>query len=129
MIVSPGIGFGSKSPQAVCTLGRLGSLAKAGRSLNSESPFRSRPTVMLKGRPEVCEMKGEKRRFSGPVKLPPRNVWNFASKPARLYSLLMSYWLAGKEAALSVLLFAFPTVKYPNRVIRRLKRALMLVMS
>ena len=43
--------------------------------------------------------------------LPPMKVWKRASKPARLYSLVRLYWSAGKEPALSVLLFALPTVK------------------
>src|SRR5438128_670131 len=111
MMVSPGIGFGSKLPHGVWMLGRLGSVAKADLSLNKPSPFRSRPTVTLKGRPELAEIKGENRSPSGAVKLPPMNTRNSVSNPARLYSLVRSYWLAGKFAALSVLLFALPRVK------------------
>src|SRR6476469_2530626 len=111
MIFSPAIGFGSKSPQAVWILGRLGSVAKAGLSLNKPSPFRSRPAVISNARPELAEMKGEKRSPSGAVKLPPINTRNLGSNAARLYSLLRSYWLAGKDDALSVLLFALPKVK------------------
>src|SRR5216684_2078099 len=111
MIVSPAIGFGSKSPQGVWMLGRLGSVANAGLSLNRPSPFRSRPAVILNGRPELAEMKGENRIPNGAVTLPPMNTRTFVSKPARLYSFLRSYWLAGKDAALSVSLFALPRVK------------------
>src|SRR5207247_9734505 len=128
-LVTRGIVFGSQSPQAVWTLGRLGSVANAGLSLNRPSPFRSRPVMILNGRPELTETKGENRIPSGAVKLPPMKTRTFVSKPARLYSFLRSYWLAGKDAALSVSLFALPSVKYPNRVTRRVNRALTLVIS
>ena len=65
----------------------------------------------MNGRPELCEMKGEKRTAKGAVQLPPIKVWNLESKAARLYSLLRSYWLAGNVVAPSVLLLALATVK------------------
>ena len=69
------------------------------------------PIVILNGRPEFCEMKGENLTPSGAVQLPPINVWKRESKAARPYSLLRSYWFAGNEAGPSVLLLALPTVK------------------
>src|ERR1700676_2243956 len=110
-MTSPGRGFESKTPQGVVPLGRPGT-AKAGRGVvTKESPYTSLPSVILNGRPELCEIKGEKRTPSGAVQLPPINVWNRESKAARLYSLLRSYWFAGNVVGPSVLLLALPTVK------------------
>ena len=55
----------NKPNREFTTLGRVGSEAKAGRSLNTESPFASRPVVMLKGPPELAEIKGLKASFKG----------------------------------------------------------------
>src|ERR1700694_2873838 len=111
MITSPGSGLGSKAPHGVNRAGRPGT-AKAGRAVvTKESPYTSLPIVILNGRPEFCEMKGENLTPSGAVHVPPINVWKRESKAARPYSLLRSYWFAGNEAGPSVLLLALPTVK------------------
>ena len=47
------------------TLGKVASEANAGRSLNTESPFVSRPVVMLKGPPLLAITNGEKLILSG----------------------------------------------------------------
>src|SRR5215471_703038 len=50
MICCPGKGLRSKAPYGVTlTLGLDKSVAKAGRSVNSESPFASIPVMMLNG--------------------------------------------------------------------------------
>ncbi len=55
MIFWPGDGVGSSAPNGVMiTPGSLGSVANAGRSVKSVSPFVSRPVVMLKGWPEFA---------------------------------------------------------------------------
>src|SRR2546421_414612 len=71
MICSPATGFGSKAPNWVTTTpGLLKSAAKAGRSVNRVSPFRSRPIVMLKGLPDEKISIGLRLIFHGP-----RNRW------------------------------------------------------
>src|SRR5437763_2897190 len=106
MMVSPGNGFGSKSPQAVWITVLLRALAKAGRSLNCVSPFKSRPSVILNGRPELIMMNGARRNPHGAETLPPITERNRESKPARPYSDVKLYWLAGNVPAPSVLLLA-----------------------
>src|SRR5207247_9060809 len=103
----PGAGFVSKAPKRVTiTPGLVGSVANAGRSVNNESPFRSRPVVMLNGLPERAMMNGLKRMAFGPVIEPPSmNRWRL-SNDDRAYSRARLYWSAGNVPAPSELLFA-----------------------
>ena len=108
MMTWPGCGSRSKSPKAVRrTLGRERSVAKAGRSVKSVSPFRSRPTVMLKGRPELATSVGFRRRPHGSALMAPptKKRWRVSCTEFP-YSPDRSYWLTGKLAAKSVSLFA-----------------------
>src|SRR5262249_42131917 len=59
MTFCPGSGAISNTPYEVfTTLARDMSVAKAGRSLKMESPFQSRPSVRLKGCPELTNRNG-----------------------------------------------------------------------
>src|SRR5215813_13501946 len=59
MIFCPGDGSISNTPYEVfTTLACDKSVAKEGRSLKMESPFLSRPSVILKGRPELSNRNG-----------------------------------------------------------------------
>src|SRR5260370_11226316 len=113
-MVWPGRGARSQAPKAVSrTEGRVRSVAKAGRSVKSVSPFRSRPTVMLKGRLEVAISMGLRRK-------PPRIAneplkwtrWGVA-KPARPYFGPTLYELEGKVPAPSVARSALPSEYEP----------------
>src|SRR5271156_3666791 len=55
---APAAGFTSKFPYFVSITPVLEEVANDGRSLNWLSPFRSCPTVMLKGVPESSTRKG-----------------------------------------------------------------------
>src|SRR3954469_1815278 len=103
------MGARSNAPKLVRTTDvRARSVASAGRSLNSESPFRSRPAVMLYGRPDASVINGLTRSPHGADIEPFICTRWRTSKPARLYSGERSYWLEGKVPAPSVLLIACP---------------------
>src|SRR5436309_15470200 len=92
MSFCPGAGLVSKTPKRVAmTPGLFGSLANAGRSVKSVSPFVSTPVVMLKGTPDEAAMNGAKRIPHGAVMDPPKNRRHRTSRAERPYSLLRSY--------------------------------------
>ena len=63
---------GRRCPSAVVTGFTVALVAKAGRSLKTESPFRSWPRVMLKGGAELATTKGKSWNPRGKFQLPPR---------------------------------------------------------
>src|SRR6185437_2197082 len=73
IVISPGPGEVLKDPKLVSTMvGPVAPLAKDGRSLKMESPFRSVPVVMLKGAPEFATMNGLTRNPYGNATVPPK---------------------------------------------------------
>src|SRR6202163_3618031 len=102
-------GFGSNAPNRVTTTpGLERSVAKAGRSVNSESPLASLPVVILNGRPERTLIKGLTCRPKGAFAVPLTKNRCRTSVADRPYSVLRSYWLAGNEPGPSVLAKAWP---------------------
>src|ERR1700760_3969956 len=84
-ICSPGTGLISKFPMGVDFrfVGEVRLVANAGRSLNTESPFRSEPVVRLKGAPVKNRTNGLTRNPCGMAILPPRKRRLRTSKDAR----------------------------------------------
>ena len=76
-------GSRSKVPYAVFMTSVLLVVANEGRSLNSVSPFRSWPTVMLKGVPELVTSIGLNEMPKGACTLPPSRKRLRTSKVAR----------------------------------------------
>src|SRR6185369_3976824 len=109
MITAPVAGFMSKVPNWVTmTPGLFKSVASDGRSVNSTSPFKSLPMVMLKGWPEAMVKVGEKLIAHGALKVPNRVKRCRTSLEVRPYSDEKSYGLAAKVPDPSVSLFALP---------------------
>src|SRR5262249_52361518 len=57
--------------------------ADVGRSLKIESPFKSCPSVTLKGKPELAIRNGLSRNWYGMEMLPPKKILSRTSNAAR----------------------------------------------
>src|SRR5258708_30462658 len=107
-MVSPAVGEGSSSPYEVRMRPGLLAVAMPGRPLKRVVAYRSRPTVMLNGGPDMTVSSGLHIVFQNAWIVPPKVSKLRTSVEAGPYSPAILYGFAGNVDSPSVLLIVLP---------------------